>query len=161
MGLQNARYSCLLVLQLLLLLVDVLCNSIALLVAQSHITLLVLFIAQDIALLTAQIILLLAFLNTFAFTAGLLTNLIKKFTWVLIFGAGYLLISVAYHIWMLVTRWDNSGEYSWTGWLQAMYAVHKISAVGYYYIHKRAAYRLSDPHYYEESEWTQRNMRRH
>lgn len=160
MRLKNPRYSCLLVLQLLLLAVDVACNSFALLLGTSHIILLVLFIAQDTALLFSQVILLLAFFNTFAFTAGLVNLLIRKFTWALVFGGVYLLVTIAYHVWLLVTRWNSQGLYSWNGYLQTMYAVQKVLAVVYYYIHKRAAYRLSDPRYYEESDWMRRHMQR-
>ena len=160
MRLKNPRYSCLLVLQLLLLAVDVACNSFALLLGGSHITLLVLFIVQDTALLFSEVILLLAFFNTFAFTAGLVNLLIKKFTWALVFGGVYLLVTVASHVWILVSRWDSPGQYTWTGWLQIMYAVQKLLAVVYYYIHKRAAYRLSDPRYYGESDWMRSRMQR-
>lgn len=156
----NPRYSCLLVVQLLLLGVDIFCNSFAILLASSNISLLVVCIVQDIALLSAQVTLFLAFFNTFAFTAGLFRVLLKKFAWAIAVGGIYLLVTVAYHIWLVATRWNRPSEYTWTGWLQAMYAAQKLLAIFYYYIHKRAAYRLSDPRYYSEPEWMGNHMRR-
>ena len=160
MGLENPRYSFLLLLQLLLLAVDMLCNSFAILLGNSTITLVVLFIVQDTALIGAQVVLLLSFFNTFAFTAGLLNLILKKFMWALVFGGVYLLVSIGYHVWLVVTRWSSPVPYSWTGWLQAMYAIQKLVAVCYYYMHTRAAYRLSDPRYYGETEWMKTHMRR-
>lgn len=155
----NPRYNCLLVVELVLLLIDVLVHSTALLaLARLQIAALVLFVVQDVALVFALITLLLALVNTFAFTAGLMGVLLKKHALPIGVGLAYLVITLTFQGWILGTRW-GSYEYRWTGWLQAMYVVHKLAALCYYYLYKRAMYRLSDPKLYQDSEWVRDKSR--
>lgn len=159
MELVNGRYACMAVFQLLLLAVDLLCNSSSILLSFSQVILAALFAIQSIAQVINLVLLLLAFFNTFAFSAGLVSTLLKKFAWSFVVGGVYFLFSLALQVWWLVARWDHEGEYIFTGPLQAMYALQKLLSVGHYLVYKRAVYRLSDQRYYENSEWLRMNLR--
>ncbi len=154
----NPGYSCILTLQFLLLLVDLVCNSFSVLLGHNNIGLLVLYMVQDIALIFALILLFVAFFGTFAFKAGLFSILLKKFSVSLLVGLCYLALTVAYHIWNLATRWGSPNVYHWTAGLNVLYALQKIMAVVFYYFHKRAALRLGDSKYYEDSEWIRKQL---
>ena len=159
MELLNGRYACMTVIQLLLLAVDVLLGSFSVFLSSSQVALVVVFAVQSFAQTVNLVLLLLAFFNTFAFTAGLVSSLLKKFAWAFAVGGFYLLVSLALQIWWLVAIWDRPDEYAWTGALQAAYAFQKLLSIGHYCVYKRAVYRLSDQRYYENSEWLRRNLR--
>lgn len=158
----NPQYCCLLIVQLLLLLLDILINSFSLqLINISLIGMLVMSIVQDVVILLMWITLLLGFFNTFAFTAGLIKLIIRKYIWTLGFGVVYLIMSLSYHIWILTSRWNNTGEYVWNEGLQIYYVIHKLITLYYYYLYKRAIYRLSDPKLYSDSQWMRTHMNIH
>lgn len=159
MILLNPRYSLALVLQLLLLAVDVTCNSFAVLFGSSNtVVLLVMYMVQDIALVFNLILLFLVFFNTFVFKAGLVSLLVKKFAGTLIIGILYVALTLAFHVWNLNTRWGRAYEYRFSAGLQVLYVLQKLLAVGYYYSYKRAALRLGDLKYYEDSEWLRKHL---
>ena len=158
MVLLNSGYTIILTLQLLLLLVDLVCNSFSILLGQNTIVLLVLYMVQDIALVFSIILLFVAFFSTFAFKAGLILSLIKKFSASLLIGLLYLSLTVAYQIWNLAVRWEQPIMYHWTEGLQAVYVLQKFLAVIFYYFYKRAALRLGDNKYYEDSEWMRKQL---
>ncbi len=153
----SPRYSLVLILQLLLLGVDIFCNSVSVLFGHDAVVLLVLYMIQDIALLFSLVLLFLVFFNTFVFTAGLFSLLVRKFSGTLIVGAVYIVLTLVFHVWNLSVRWDHSREYRWSGGLQAAYVFQKLMAVVYYYFYKRAALRLGDTKYYEDSAWLQKH----
>ena len=101
-----AGYSYILVLQLILLGIDIFSNSFSVLFAPSNsIVLLVIYLIQDICLIFSLILLFLVFFNTFAFKAGLISLLVKKFAATLLVGVLYLAMTVAFHIWNVSVRW--------------------------------------------------------
>ena len=159
MTLLNPCYSLALGLQLLLLAVDVACNAFTVLFsARNTVVLLVLYMIQDIALVFSLILIFLVFFSTFVFKAGLVSLLVRKFAGTLIVGVLYLALTVAFHIWNLSVRWGRTYEYRFNSGLQAMYVLQKLLAVGYYYLYKRAALRLGNPKYYEDSEWLRKHL---
>lgn len=157
-NLTSPRYSLVLVLQLVFLGVDIFCNSFAILFGSNTVVLLVLYVLQDIGLIFSLILLFLVFFNTFAFKAGLMALLLKKFSGTLLIGGVYLVLTVAYHIWNLSVRWGRPNDYHWNSGLQAMYVFQKLAAVVYYYFYKRAALRLGDTKYYEDSAWLRKHL---
>ena len=154
----SPRYSLVLVLQLVLLGVDIFCNSFAILFGSNTVVLLVLYVLQDIGLIFGLILLFLAFFNTFVFKAGLMSLLLKKFSATLLIGGVYLALTVAYHIWNLSVRWGRPNDYHWISGLQAMYVFQKLMAVVYYHFYKHAALRLGDTKYYEDSTWLRKHF---
>ena len=158
MALTNPRYSLVLLLQLFLLGVDMFCNSFTILFGNNAVVLLVLYMIQDIGLIFSLILLFLVFFNTFVFKAGLISLLIRKFSGTLIIGTVYVILTISYHIWNLSVRWGHSNEYRWSNGLQAIYVIQKLLAVVYYYIYKRAALRLGDTKYYEDSSWLRKHL---
>lgn len=158
MVLLNPGYTLVLTLQLLLLTVDVLCNSFTILFGSNTAVLLVLYLVQDIALLFSTILLFVSFFRTLVFKAGLIGILVQKFAATLIIGLVYLSLTIAFHVWNLVVRWERPNEYLWTSGLQAVYALQKLLAVVFYYFYKRAALRLGDDKYYEDSTWLRKHL---
>ena len=154
-----ASYSFILVFQLILIGVDIFSNSFSVLFAPSNsIVLLVLYLIQDICLIFSLILLFLVFFNTFAFKAGLISLLIKKFAATLAIGVLYLVVTVSFHIWNLSIRWQRTNEYGWNDGLQAVHVLQKLLAIVYYYLYKRAALRLGNSKYYENSEWFRKHL---
>ena len=158
MALANPRYSLVLLLQLLLLGVDISCNSFTILFGGNAVVLLVLYMIQDICLIFSLVLLFLVFFNTFVFKAGLISLLIRKFSGTMLISAVYLILTISYHIWNLSVRWGRSNEYRWSNGLQAMYVIQKLLAVVHYYFYKRAALRLGDTKYYEDSSWLRKHL---
>jgi hypothetical protein len=115
--------------------------------------LLVIYLIQDICLIFSLIPLFLIFFNTFAFKAGLTSLLMKKFVATQVVGVLYLALTVAFHIWNLSVRWQRTNVYGWNDGLQAVHVLQKLLAILYYYFYKRAALRLGNSKYYENSEW--------
>jgi len=152
-------YMFVLILQLLMILVDILCNCLSVLFGDQQVTLLIMLIIQDSCLVFSLILLFLVFFNTFAFKAGLLGLLVKKFRGTIAILFLYLLLTIIYQLWSLILRWDHSGEYIWNNSLQALYVFQKLCAVFHYYLYKRAAFTLSDNKYYHNSEWIKRELR--
>lgn len=147
----NPRYSVVLVLQLLLLGVDLFCNAFSLLASRNQALLVIVVIFQDIALVFSLIILLLAFFNSIIFKAGLISLLFRKFSATIFVGTVYLILTIVYQIWFVAVHWNRTHKYNWTELLQTVYVLHKMVAVIYYYMYKRAALRLGDSQYYEDS----------
>lgn len=147
----NPRYSVVLILQLLLLGLDTFCNAFLLLAGRNQAVLVIAVIFQDIALVSSLVLLLLTFFNTIIFKAGLISLLFRKFSATIIVGIVYLILTLVYQIWFVSVRWNHGDEYTWTQLLQAVYVLHKLVAVVYYYMYKRAALRLGDSQYYEDS----------
>ncbi|CAI8023172.1 Transmembrane protein 138 [Geodia barretti] len=147
----NPRYSVVLALQLTLLAIDVFCNAFMLLASRIQAVLVVLVIIQDIALVACLVLLLLAFFNTIIFKAGLISVLFRKFSATLLIGVVYLVLTVVYQIWFVAVQWNRANEYNWTQLLQTVYVLHRLVAVVFYYMYKRAALRLGDSQYYEDS----------
>lgn len=154
----NARYSLVLLLQLLLLGIDIVCNSFTILFGDNTVILLVLYMIQDISLLFSVILLFLVFFNTFVFKAGLVSLLVWKFSGTLLIGSIYVILTITFHIWNLSVRWGHENEYRWSDGLQAMYVIQKLVAVVYYYFYKRAALRLGDTKYYEDGPWLRKHL---
>ncbi len=150
----SGKYSCLVIVQFTLLFVDAAINSFGFLVAvQSLIAILVISILQDVVILALLVTLLLGFFNTFAFTVGLLKVIVMKFLWTIVIGLLYVLITLIFQIIFFTTNWTASNTLYWSSVIQAIYTIHKLIAVLFYYIYKRAIYRLSDKKLYSHSVW--------
>ena len=147
----NPRYTVLLSLQLCLLGIDVFCNAFLLLASKNQAILVVLVIIQDIALVSSLVALFLAFFNTIVFKAGLISVLFRKFSATILTGIVYLVLTIVFQVWFVAVRWNREDEYSWTQLLQTVYVLHKLVAVVFYYMYKRATLRLGDSQYYEDS----------
>ena len=149
----NTRYAVSLALQLSLLATDVLCNALTVSLFLSRVALLVVVIVQVLGILASLVVLFLQFFNTFAFKAGLLYILLRKFAGTLVITLVYLCFTMAFGVWNVAVRWDNEGGYGWSGALQAAFVLHKMAAVAHYYLYKRSALRLGDARYYVDSPW--------
>ena len=147
----NPRYVIILSVLLGLLLLDVACNALTVALFYSNVALLVIFIIQAAGLIGVLVSLSLQLFNTFAFKAGLLWVLLRKFVITFAIIIFYIVLTIAFGIWNLVARWD--GTRGWTDPLVALFVIHKAAAVVYYYFCKRSALRLGDVRYYRDSQW--------
>ena len=155
----NPAYSVIFVLQLVHLAVDLLCNASAIILGTKNpVILLVIFLIQDFGLILAAVLVFLIFFNTYAFKAGLLSLLVRKFSATLVASFLYFALTLGFHIWSLNLQWQSPNSYIWSPGLQALYVFQKLMAVVYYYLYKRAALRLGDPKYYEDSDWLRKHL---
>lgn len=156
-----ARYRLILCLQFLLLAIDLVVNSFSGLFATEDVVLLVLYIVQDASLVFEIIILFLLFFNTYVFRAGLVTLLIRKFKSAIVLCFVYLTLCLVYHIWTLKLQWGDENAFVWRDdGVQAVYVLHRVTSVVYYYMYMRTVWKLGDPMYYRNSEWLQAEFAR-
>ncbi|XP_065259178.1 transmembrane protein 138 isoform X1 [Emys orbicularis] len=156
--LRTSNYSLVLSLQFLLIVYDLFVNSFSELLRTAPVIQLVLFIIQDIAVLFNIIIIFLMFFNTFVFQAGLVNLLFHKFKGTIVLSAAYLVLSIAFHIWVMNLRWKNSTRFVWTDGLQALFVFQRLAAVLYCYFYKRTALHLGDPRFYQDSLWLRKEF---
>ena len=157
--LSNPAYTVILFLQLLHLAVDILCNSATVILGTKNpVILLVLYLIQLVSLLSADVFIFLVFFNTYAFKAGLLSLLIRKFSAALLMSGIYFALTLAYNTWSLYLQWRRPYTFIWSDGLQAVYVFQRMAAILYYYLYKRAALRLGDPKYYEDSSWLRKHF---
>lgn len=149
----NTRYTVSLALQLALLATDAVCNALTVSLFLSRVALLVVVIVQVLAVLASLVVVFLQFFNTFAFKAGLLYILLRKFAGTIIIIFVYMCLTIAFGVWNVAVRWDSEGGYGGGGALQAALVLHKMTAVAFYYLYKRSALRLGDVRYYMDSPW--------
>ncbi|XP_065259179.1 transmembrane protein 138 isoform X2 [Emys orbicularis] len=142
----------------LLIVYDLFVNSFSELLRTAPVIQLVLFIIQDIAVLFNIIIIFLMFFNTFVFQAGLVNLLFHKFKGTIVLSAAYLVLSIAFHIWVMNLRWKNSTRFVWTDGLQALFVFQRLAAVLYCYFYKRTALHLGDPRFYQDSLWLRKEF---
>ncbi len=155
----NPAYSVILILQLLHLAGDLLCNAATIILATKNpVILLVIFLIQDISLILAAVLIFLIFFNTYAFKAGLLSLLVCKFMATLSASLFYFVLTLSYQVWSLNLQWGHPNTYIWSGGLQAVYVLQKLFAVVYYFLYKRAALRLGNYKYYEDSNWLRKHL---
>ena len=155
----NPAYSIILTLQILHLAVDLLCNAATVVIAtKSPVTVLVLFLIQGLSILFGIVLIFLILFNTYAFKAGLLSFLVWNFSGTFSVSILYFLLTVGYYSWNLSMQWGRPNSYNWSDGLQAVYVLQKLLAVVYYYVYKRAALRLGDPKYYEDSSWLRQHI---
>lgn len=155
----NPAYSVILVLQLIHLSVDLLCNAATVIIGTRYpLIFLILVLIQDFGLILAVILIFLTFFNTYAFKAGLLSLLVRKFSVALAVSLFYFALTLSYHSWRLALQWKQPRFYTWNEGLQALYVLQRVVSVMHYYIYKRAAMRLGDSKYYEDSNWLRKHM---
>ena len=87
--------------------------------------------------------------------------LLSKFATTIFVTLTYLGLSVGFHVWLGLSRWDSKpSEVSkaWTAGLTALYGVQKMASLAYYYFYKRTALKMSDPRYYEDGPWLREQL---
>jgi transmembrane protein 138 len=95
-------------------------------------------------------------INTYLFQAGLIGYRIGKFKSLWLISVFYLALCFTFQIWVMILRWNEPLVNVWSksdNGLVVIYVSQRLVSVLYYYIYKRTAYRLSDPRFYEDSDW--------
>ncbi|XP_035742886.1 transmembrane protein 138-like isoform X1 [Vespa mandarinia] len=152
------KYTTIIIGQYLILFFDICVNSFGSFARQHPINLLVLYVIQDFCLIVALIVLLVNFFSTYIFQAGLIQLLYIRFRMTLIVCILYLVLSIILHIWHITLHWSNPLTHNWTKGFHAIFAVHRIVSVFYYYFYKRAALKIADPKLYEGSSWVEKQL---
>ncbi|KAK2576745.1 hypothetical protein KPH14_005394 [Odynerus spinipes] len=152
------KYSAILIVQYFILLFDICVNSFSSFAREHPTNLLVLYVIQDFCLIVGLTILLVNFFSTYIFQAGLIQLLYIHFRTTLLVCITYLVLSIILHTWHVTLHWSNPLVHNWTKGFRALYAVHRIVAVFYYYFYKRASLRIADPRFYEGSSWVEKQL---
>ncbi|KAF3420737.1 hypothetical protein E2986_14158 [Frieseomelitta varia] len=149
------RYLITIIIQYLILFFDIFVNSFATFSRANPINLLILYMAQDVCLITTITLLLVNFFSTYIFQIGLIQLLYTKFRVTLILCIIYITLSISLHTWDIKIHWSSPLKYYWTKDFHVFYSLHRGVAVLHYYLYKRASLRLADPRFYESSTWIQ------
>uniref|UniRef100_A0A0K0ET23 Transmembrane protein 138 n=1 Tax=Strongyloides stercoralis TaxID=6248 RepID=A0A0K0ET23_STRER len=118
-----------------------------------------LFIIQNVCTVMSIIVLVISLVSTFIFQAGLIKYLIIKFRNVIIISIIYLIVSITTHTITLKSRWYSKGKFVWSYELVALYVIHRVTAILYYYNYKKAALVLGDPKFYNDNNWLRDKIR--
>ncbi|CAI4228554.1 unnamed protein product [Auanema sp. JU1783] len=155
----SSKHPLLLSLQLFLLFLDLIFNALAVVLYSKNTLLLMIYLLQDTVIVISLIILAILISSTFLFQAGLIPFLVKKFGVSLLAALVYLTLSISYHYLSLSSRWEKPAKSIWSPWMLGLYVAHRIAAVMYYYTYKRTSLLLSDPKYYEISDWLKKKIK--
>ncbi|KOB77552.1 Uncharacterized protein OBRU01_03853 [Operophtera brumata] len=156
MKLSTPRYSCCLFFQLMFILCDIIFNCVSLF-PRSRDGLLILFIFQDLFLVLSITSMLMTLFSTYLFQAGLVEVLTRKFRSLALASGAYVLSTLALHTGWLLQRWREPSAVS-TPMLIFLFTVQRCLSPWYYFLYKRAALRVSDPRFYEDVDWINRQM---
>ncbi|CAF0964466.1 unnamed protein product [Adineta steineri] len=152
------RYRILLYLNIFLIIVDICINTFDEFLAPNTFGQLIIFIIQDVCIVLSITLLIVMVLTTYVAQAGLLCLLLRMFRFSIIVACFYLALCAVVQALILVERFQES-TFITSAFLKpqvlALYVVQRTFSVLYYYGMKRAAYRLSDPHFYQSSKWLQ------
>ncbi|CAF1369499.1 unnamed protein product [Adineta steineri] len=152
------RYRTLLYLNIFLLAIDLCINTFGEYLAANKYEQLIIFIVQDVCIVLSITLLIVMILTTYVAQAGLLCLLLRMFGFSMIVACIYFLLCAAIQILILLSRFPsdtfNMNTFSKTEIL-VLYIIQRTFSAFYYYAMKRAAYRLSDPHFYQSSKWLQ------
>ncbi|CAK1598367.1 unnamed protein product [Parnassius mnemosyne] len=159
MKLSTPRYTFCLFSQLIFMFCDLIFNCISLF-PKSRDGLLVLFIFQDLFLILSVTLMLMTFFSTYLFQAGLVEVLIRKFRAAGSVIAAYMVISVTLHAVWLLEKWSYPESVS-TPLLIVLFTLQRCLSPWYYFFYKRAALRVSDPRFYEDIDWINRQLQTH
>ncbi|XP_046982317.1 transmembrane protein 138 [Schistocerca americana] len=145
-----SRYGFMVFIQLFLLAIDLCINTFSDFAYNDAVTLLILFIIQDVLLVFGAITFFLSLFSTFVFQAGFLGSLFRQFRATVFICATYVTLTVSYHILVVRFRWQHMWSLQFPNCILALYVCQRILAVFYYYFYKRTVLRLSDPRFYED-----------
>ncbi|XP_072939622.1 transmembrane protein 138 [Epargyreus clarus] len=159
MKLSTPRYTFCLFSQLIFMFLDIIFNCLSLF-PRGRDGLLVLFIFQDLFLILSLTIMLMTFFSTYLFQAGLVEVLIRKFRAAASVIAAYIVASVVLHAVWLLEKW-GSPEATSSPILIVLTTMQRCLSPWYYFFYKRAALRVSDPRFYEDIDWINRQLQTH
>ncbi|XP_053603514.1 transmembrane protein 138-like [Plodia interpunctella] len=156
MKLSTPRYTFCLFFQFAFIILDLIFNCVTLF-PRSRDGLLVLFIFQDLFLVLSITAMLMTFFSTYLFQAGLVEVLVRKFRAAGAVCVLYLCVSVCLHAAWLLQRWPEPHAATPPA-LVCLFALQRCLSPWYYFFYKRAALRVSDPRFYEDIDWINRQL---
>jgi len=152
------RYRILLYLNILLITADLFINTFSEFLAPNTFGQLIIFIIQDVCIVLSITLLVVMVLTTYVAQAGLLCLLLRMFRFSIVIACLYLALCAVVQALILTQRFSDDlfikSAFKKPEVL-AFYVIQRTFSVLYYYGMKRAAYRLSDPHFYQSSKWLQ------
>ncbi|XP_055387169.1 transmembrane protein 138 [Condylostylus longicornis] len=153
MKLSLKRYSFILFFQFSFLFIDLLLNSFAYLARGDKLSIIFVFLAQDICLILAFTTLIFSMYSTYIYQAGVAELLYKKFRLPLIVLTIYFMLCVGYHVFSVMSHDKSPYSFQWPAGLTALFILQRLFSPVYYYLYKRSALRMSDPRFYENMDW--------
>ncbi|EEB13113.1 conserved hypothetical protein [Pediculus humanus corporis] len=154
----SVRYTFLLTTQILLIIADVLLNSLSEFTRLKPELQLVAFIFQDVFIVISLTVTLIGFFSTYVFQAGLVELLFDRFRLAILISVFYFIITIILHAWLLTIRWNNPNNFNWTDGLTIFFSCQRMFSPIYYYSTKRAMLRISDPRFYQSLDWISRHI---
>ncbi|CAD7085918.1 unnamed protein product [Hermetia illucens] len=158
MNLSLRRYSFILTFQFLFLFTDLLLNSFSYLARGDKLSIIFVFLTQDICLILSFTALVFSMYSTYVYQAGVAELLYKKFRIPLLALTTYFLLSVAHHVWIVINHSKGPFTFQWPAGLMALFIIHRLFSPVYYYLYKRSALRMSDPRFYENMDWVAEHL---
>uniref|UniRef100_A0A0N5BNI9 Transmembrane protein 138 n=1 Tax=Strongyloides papillosus TaxID=174720 RepID=A0A0N5BNI9_STREA len=150
-------YNTIILVKLFIIFFDLFLNAITICLYSTKKTLLMLYIIQNVSTVMGVIVLVISFISTFVFQAGLIKYLVFKFKSIIIISIIYLAISVTTHTITLVSF--SKDKFIWSYELIALYTFHRMFAIFYYFSYKKAALILGDPKFYKDNNWLRDKIR--
>lgn len=140
----------LIVFQQILLLFDLVVNSIFFLFLHNKTILLVLAVLQDIGLILSVTLYFASFINTSYFKAGFLLPLLRRFWLSLLITTIYAIFSLVFQAVFLSHTLNRTDGYnnSWNSLIQVFYVLQRSLAVLFYYTYKRTSISVCNPKFY-------------
>ncbi|CAH0553523.1 unnamed protein product [Brassicogethes aeneus] len=151
MKLTTVRYTAVLGLQTILFIIDFSINTFWIFNRPQNAIMLVLFIIQDACLIFALSTMLLTFFSTYVFQNGLLDSLYIRFRLTIIVCMVYFILTTILHLWSLNLVWGDK-SIQWPTKFIIFLIIHRLVSALYYYCYKRAAFRITDPRFYEDAD---------
>ncbi|CAF0725261.1 unnamed protein product [Rotaria sp. Silwood1] len=152
------RYRILLYTNILLVVVDICINTFSEFLAPNTLGQLIIFIVQDVCIVLSLTLLVVMVLTTYVAQAGLLCLLLRMFRFSIVITCFYFVLCAVAQALILNERFQYDtfiNDAFKKPEVLAFYVIQRTFSVLYYYGMKRAAYRLSDPHFYQSSKWLQ------
>ncbi|XP_055549552.1 transmembrane protein 138 [Wyeomyia smithii] len=147
------RYASLLFFQMVFLFVDLGINSFSYLARGDKVSIIFLFLAQDVCLILSLTAIIFSLYSTYVYQAGMAHLLHEKFRVPLLVAMAYFLLCISLHAWQIIDHNKSPYLFQWPKALTALFIVQRLFSPLYYYLYKRSALKMSDPRYYENLDW--------
>ncbi|XP_019549910.3 transmembrane protein 138 [Aedes albopictus] len=147
------RFASLLFFQLVFLCVDLGINSFSYLARGDKVSIIFLFLAQDVCLILSFTAIIFSLYSTYVYQAGMAHLLYEKFRVPLLVAMTYFLLCITLHTWQVIDHNKSPYLFQWPKALTALFIIQRLFSPLYYYLYKRSALKMSDPRFYENLDW--------
>ncbi|XP_055641792.1 transmembrane protein 138 [Toxorhynchites rutilus septentrionalis] len=147
------RFASLLFFQIIFLCVDLGINSFSYLARGDKVSIIFLFLTQDVCLILSFTAINFSLYMTYVYQAGMAHLLYTKLRVPLLVSMLYFLLCISLHIWQVVDHHKSPYLFQWPKALTALFIIQRLFSPLYYYFYKRSALKMCDPRFYENLDW--------